>query len=219
MSGYAEILLSAVVGVGKQSGDRGGRCSAAIRAHPSTCAGASPSPCGGPGPVFRKIGRNGMKKFMVAVAASAIAVVTSVVGVGQASAAPIPQLQTSGSSFGTFGDHSFCRGVVDVKADAPPNKRGVVRLTAISRGFSGNGATWKRNPRCRVLFGTAYTSVRGLSLEKWATASFGPRPGDKKVWEVPTGSGPASIGITTYSANSPVRVQQGYGTGMYVLVP
>ncbi|WP_083876406.1 enoyl-CoA hydratase [Gordonia namibiensis] len=160
-----------------------------------------------------------MKKLAVTVAASVVAASASLAGVGQASAAPIPHIYGSGSSFTTFGNHSFCHGVVDVRADAPPKKRGVVRVTATSLGFTGNGASWKRNPKCRVLFGTLYNGSGGLNKEQWVTGSFGPRKGEKKVWEVRTGSGPASVGVATYSASSPVRLQQGYGTGIYLLVP
>ncbi|MCZ0911259.1 enoyl-CoA hydratase [Gordonia amicalis] len=160
-----------------------------------------------------------MKKLAVIAAASVVVASGGLVGVGQAAAVPIPHVYGSGSSFATFGDHSFCHGTVNIRADAPPNKRGVVRVTATSAGFTGNGATWKRNPKCRVLFGTLYNGSRGLNMEKWVTGSFGPRRGDKKVWEVRTGSGPASVGVATYSASSPVRLQQGYGTGIYLLVP
>ncbi|MCK8613016.1 enoyl-CoA hydratase [Gordonia sp. C13] len=159
-----------------------------------------------------------MKRLAVAAAASAIAATASLVGAGQASAAPIPHFPAS-TSFGTFGDHSFCHGVLRVDVDAPPKKRGVVRVTVTSLGFTGIGATWKRNPNCRMRINTLYNGSAGFGREKWVTASFGPRRGEKKVWEVATGSGPASIGLTTYSVNSPVRVRQGYNGGAYVLVP
>lgn len=160
-----------------------------------------------------------MKGLVVLSAALTLATVVSFVGSGNATAAPLQQWRTTGDTFETFGDHSFCRGAVTLNIDAPPKKRGVVRVTATSRGFTGNGPTWNRTPRCRILFLTAYTSIRGLSLEKWTTGSFGRKAGEKKVWEVPTGSGVASIYVSTYSANSPVRLHQGLGAGGYYLVP
>ncbi|GAC52042.1 hypothetical protein GOAMI_07_00460 [Gordonia amicalis NBRC 100051 = JCM 11271] len=159
-----------------------------------------------------------MKKLAVTAATSAILATASLGGIGQATAAPIPHFPSS-TSFGTFGDHSFCHGVLRVDVDAPAKKRGVVRVTVTSLGFAGNGPTWKRNPKCRMLINTLYSGTQGLGREKWVTASFGPRRGEKKTWEVTTGSGPASIGLTTYSVNSPVRARQGYNGGAYVLVP
>ncbi|MGW9265530.1 enoyl-CoA hydratase [Gordonia terrae] len=159
-----------------------------------------------------------MKKLAIVVLLAAFAA-AMVSGVGQASAAPIPQVSSTGYNFGIFGDHSYCRGAVNATVDAPKGKRGVVRVTVRSHGFTGAGASWKRNPNCRVLFGNYYTSVRGYNLEKWVTASFGPRAGEKKVWEINTGSGPASLGFGGFSPNSPVRVPSGYGSTIYMLVP
>lgn len=160
-----------------------------------------------------------MKKLVVLFTAFALAAGVGFIGGGPAAAAPLQQWRTTGDTFETFGDHSFCRGAVTLRIDAPPKKRGVVRVTATSRGFTGNGPTWNRTPRCRILFLTAYTSVRGLSLEKWTTGSFGRKAGEKRVWEVSTGIGIASIYVSTYSANSPVRLHQGLGAGGYYLVP
>ena len=56
-----------------------------------------------------------------------------------------------GTSFGTFGNHDFCRGAVHFGLSAPANKPGFVRVTLTSSGFTGQGAGWKRNPRCGVL--------------------------------------------------------------------
>lgn len=159
-----------------------------------------------------------MNKFFVAFVV-AVAAAMCLAGVGTASAAPIPQVSPTGYNFGTFGDHASCRGAINVTVDAPVKKRGVVRVTARSHGFTGEGSGWKRNPKCRVLFGNFYTSVRGYNLEKWVSATFGPRPGEKKVWEIATGSGPASLGFGGFSPNSPVRVPAGYGATIYMLVP
>ncbi|QMU22262.1 enoyl-CoA hydratase [Gordonia rubripertincta] len=159
-----------------------------------------------------------MKKLLVALA-GVIAAAMGLVGVGTASAAPVPQVSPTGYNFGTFGDHASCRGAINVTVDAPAKKRGVVRVTARSHGFTGDGAGWKRNPKCRVLFGNFFTSVRGYNLEKWVSGTFGPRPGEKKVWEIATGSGPVSLGFGGFSPNTQVRVPAGYGATIYMLVP
>ncbi|WP_238421725.1 enoyl-CoA hydratase [Gordonia sp. 'Campus'] len=161
-----------------------------------------------------------MKKPVVAICVAVVALFSVLLGAGHASAAPMQNFSTNGTTFGTFGDHSFCRGAITYKVDAAPNKRGVVRVTATSHGFSGQGPSWVRNPNCRFLFRSAFTSVRGLDLEKWTTGSFGPERGHKKVWEVVTGSGPATVGITTYAVNSAVRVPQApAGPAFFMLVP
>ena len=121
-----------------------------------------------------------MKRLLATIFVGLIVGALCMAGVGQASAAPIPQVSTTGYNFGIFGDHSYCRGAVNATVDAPKGKRGVVRVTVRSHGFTGAGASWKRNPNCRVLFGNYYTSVRGYNLEKWVTATFGPRPGEKR---------------------------------------
>lgn len=160
-----------------------------------------------------------MKKLVIGVMLAAFAAVTTVTGVGQATAAPIPNIALYGNNLGTMGDHSFCRGNVNVTVKTPPNKRGVVRVTARSAGFGGEGATWKRNPKCRVLFQTRYTSLRGYALDKWTTVTFGTRRSETKVWDVPTGPGPATIGITTSAINNPVRTPTGALLVFHMLVP
>ncbi|MEY1677478.1 enoyl-CoA hydratase [Gordonia sp. ABKF26] len=159
-----------------------------------------------------------VKKLAIVVLLAAFAA-AMVSGVGQATAAPIPNIALYGNNLGTMGDHSYCRGTVNVTIRTPQNKRGVVRVTARSAGFVGEGASWKRNPNCRVLFQTTYTSIRGYALHKWVPATFGTRPGSKKAWDVPTGSGPATVGITTYAINNPVRTPTGGLVGFHMLVP
>lgn len=161
-----------------------------------------------------------MKKSTIALCAAVVATFSVLWGAGHASAAPMQNFSTNGTTFGTFGDHSFCRGAITYRVDAVAKKRGVVRITATSHGFSGQGATWNRNPKCSFLFRSGVTSVRGIDLETWTVGAFGPRPGQKRTWEVVTGSGPASIGITTYAVNSPVRVLQSpAGPSFFMLVP
>ncbi|SDU67837.1 enoyl-CoA hydratase [Gordonia westfalica] len=161
-----------------------------------------------------------MKKLVVTLLGVAIAVTAGFAGAGEVSAAPLPQINTNGDTVGTFGDHSFCRGAVAFRIAAADKKPGVVRITAISRGFLGEGPTWKQNPKCTFRIRSAYTSGRGLDLEKWTRVSFGPRPGEKKTWDVVTGSGPATIGLTTYAINTPVRVlQTPKGSTFFMLVP
>ncbi len=160
-----------------------------------------------------------MNKLIMTAVALTIVAMASITGVGQATAAPIPNIALYGNNLGTMGDHSLCRGTLNVTIKTPQDKRGVVRVTARSNGFGGDGASWKRNPNCRVLFQTTYTSIRGYALHKWVPATFGPRPGATKVWDVPTGSGPATIGITTYAINNPVRTPTGGLVGFHMLVP
>ncbi len=160
-----------------------------------------------------------MKKLLIFVVALVLASFATVAGGGHATAAPIPQLSTTGNNFGTFGDHSFCRGAVNIGLDAPAGKPGVVRVTARSHGFTGDGPGWRKNPRCRVLFATTYTSGRGLNIQKWVRAGFGPRHGESKTWDVHTGSGVVVFGVTAYSTNSPIASPQSYGAGFYLLVP
>lgn len=138
-----------------------------------------------------------MRKLVTAaITAAFVAVCLVGGGAGAATAAPIPQVTFTGYNFGgAVGDHSFCRGAMNVSVDTVPRKRGVLRVTARSFGFSGQGATWKRNPKCKLLLWNVYTSTRGLNKEKWVTVSFGPRPGEKRTWEIPSGSGPVSLGI------------------------
>lgn len=163
--------------------------------------------------------RDQVKRLLATMFVGPIVGALCMAGVSQASAAPIPQVSTTGYNFGIFGDPSYCRGAVNATVDAPKGKRGVVRVTVRSHGFTGAGASWKRDPNCRVLFGNYYTSVRGYNLEKWVTTTFGPRPGEKKVWEINTGSGPVSLGFGGFTPNSPVRVPSGYGSTIYMLVP
>lgn len=161
-----------------------------------------------------------MKRLFTALVGTALTVMTVAAGAGEAAAAPLQQLNTTSTSINTLGDHSFCRGTITYKVESVTKKRGVVRVTATSHGFVGDGVTWKKNPRCRVLFRSGYNSVKGIYLEKWTTGSFGPRRGEKKTWDVMTGSGPASLALATYSSNSPIRVPTTVsGTTFLVLVP
>ncbi|MCZ4579399.1 enoyl-CoA hydratase [Gordonia amicalis] len=160
-----------------------------------------------------------MRRLFIGLIAGVSAIVSTGIGAGGAAAAPIPNIALYGHNLATMGDHSLCRGTVNLAIHTPQNKRGVVRVTARSLGFGGDGASWKRNPKCRVLFQTTYTSLRGYALHKWVPATFGPRPGEKTEWDVPTGSGPATIGITTYAVNNPVRTPTGGLVGFHMLVP
>lgn len=160
-----------------------------------------------------------MRRLFIVLTIGVVAVASTLMGSGETVAAPLPNIALYGHNLATMGDHSLCRGTVNLAIQAPHDKRGVVRVTARSRGFTGDGASWKRNPKCRVLFQTTYTSLRGYAQHKWVKAAFGPRPGEKTVWDVPTGSGPATIGITTYAVNSPVRTPTGGLVGFHTLVP
>lgn len=160
-----------------------------------------------------------MQKILVMVVCLAVVTAASLAGIGHATAAPIQYLSTTGNNFGTFGNHSFCRGSLHIGLDAPAGKRGIVRVTATSHGFTGNGPSWKRNPHCKLLINNVYTGGRGLYRDKWVTAVFGPRAGEKKSWDVPTGSGLVVFTVNTHADAGAVRPMQSYGFGAYVLVP
>ena len=98
-------------------------------------------------------------------------------------------------------------------------KPGVLRVTLRSFGFTGNGKGWARNPRCTVLIGYTYTSVRNLRGELWDRVTFAARPGQRVTRDIPTGSGLVALVIGTYSVNSPVRAMQGPGVSFYPIVP
>lgn len=161
-----------------------------------------------------------MKRLVGVVLAVIVVAAGLVLGGGQGSAAPqLPRITVTGDNMGTFGDHSYCRGVLHVGLTAAPSKRGVVRVTLTSSGFTGNGAGWKRNPVCKLLIGTVHTS--GIAYAKWNffNADFGPRRGQRVVHDIRTGSGVVQFQAVSYARNSPVRVMQSYGVSHYMLVP
>lgn len=123
-----------------------------------------------------------------------------------------------GTSFGTFGNHDFCRGAVHFGLSAPANKPGFVRVTLTSSGFTGQGAGWKRDPRCGVLLLESHMGSAGFR-ETPIRASFGPRRGERVSRLIYTGSGPLNIGVAPYALNSAVRTPQGQGVGYFAIVP
>lgn len=154
--------------------------------------------------------------------AVALVVVSSglVIGAGKGDSAPqLPRIGITGDTMGTFGDHSYCRGVLHVGLTAAPSKRGVVRVTLTSSGFVGNGLSWKRKPICRLLIGTVHTSVEAYAKWNFFNADFGPRKGQKVVRDIRTGSGVVQFQAVSYARNNPVRVMQSYGVSHYMLVP
>ncbi|MFW0783710.1 enoyl-CoA hydratase [Gordonia sp. CPCC 206044] len=160
-----------------------------------------------------------MRKFGVMLVALVVAGLT-MAGVGAAAAEPqLPRVVQYSENIGTFGDHDFCHGTFNVGMVAPKGKRGVIRLTLTSFGFTGNGAGWKRNPRCRVLMDINYASPSVGAREIFVPATFGPRRGDKVVRDIYTGSGPAVLSVWPYAAHNPLRVSQGYGSTFYTVVP
>ena len=163
--------------------------------------------------------RSRWQRFGVGVAAVVVACAGIVGGVGESAAAPaqLPRVTTTGNDFGMFGDHAYCHGTVNVGLTSP--KRGVVRVTLASHGFTGTGASWKRDRNCRVLVAATYTSGKGYGIEKFVPASFGPRAGERKTFDVATGSGLVEFSVVPYARKSAVRAPQGYGYGAYVIVP
>ncbi|GGF15633.1 hypothetical protein GCM10007298_09570 [Williamsia phyllosphaerae] len=161
-------------------------------------------------------------RSFVAAAAVAAAMVTGGFATAAPAAAaprekPVQGVTLYSNTVATFGDHDFCRGSANARYTSP--KRGVLRLTLTSNGFIGNGAGWKKNPKCRVLFIASQVSSVSLLGETFIPATFGSKPGQKITRDVRTGSGLVQFGLAPYSANSPVRVLQGSGFTSYLLVP
>lgn len=154
---------------------------------------------------------------MAAAVASAAAV--ALLGAGQASAAPpqLTRITTTGNDFGLFGDRAYCHGTVNVGLTS--GKRGVVRLTLTSHGFTGSGPAWARDRRCGVLFVATYTSATGFMKETFIPATMQARPGQRVVRDIRTGSGLVEFSVVPYAKRGPVRALQGYGYGAYVIVP
>ena len=155
---------------------------------------------------------------VAAIALAATTAATLASGPGAAQVAPqLPRLTTTGNDFGTFGDHDYCRGAVGVGLTSP--RRGVVTVTLRSHGFTGQGAGWARNPKCRVLFIATHTSATGYMRDTYIPATFGRRAGETVSRDIRTGSGLVELGITPYAKNVPVRAPQGYGWGAYFIAP
>jgi len=165
--------------------------------------------------------RTRFRSFIAATAVVAAAVTGGVVAAAPAGAAPtpkpVPSLPLYGDTIGVVGDHDFCRGAVTFRFTSP--KRGVARLTLTSRGFTGDGAGWKKNPTCRSLFIATHVSATALNAETFIPVAFGARPGERVVKDIATGSGLVGFNVNPYALNTPVRVPQGgYGV-TYLIVP
>ena len=161
-----------------------------------------------------------MRRLIVISLAALIATAATVVGTGNSQSAPLPlPFAVLGDNFGTIGNHSFCRGAINIRLSAPSGKKGVVRVTATSHGFTGDGPGWKRNPICKMVLGTEFISSRGYLVPKYTNASFGPKPGARLVQDVYTGSGPVMIETRTYAPNSNFKQIYSRGVSYYVLVP
>lgn len=165
--------------------------------------------------------RSRVRSFIAATAVTVAAVTGGVVAAAPAGAAPppkdLPYFTVLGANFGTFGDHDFCRGSLNVRLSSP--KRAVTRVTITSFGFTGNGSGWTKNPRCRVLIGAINTNLFFTLSETFFPATFGPRPGEKVVRDIVTGSGLRQLLVGTYVAKAPVRTPQSYGTNFTYVVP
>lgn len=161
-----------------------------------------------------------MRRLIVVCLAALVASVATFAGTGSSQSAPLPlQFAVLGDNFGTIGNHSFCRGAINVRLSVPKGKKGVVRVTATSHGFTGDGPGWRRNPVCRMVLGTEFISARGYLVPKYSNVAFGPKPGTRVVQDVHTGSGPVAIETRTYAPNSGFRQIYSRGVSYYVLVP
>ncbi|MGC4960863.1 enoyl-CoA hydratase [Gordonia sp. DT218] len=160
-----------------------------------------------------------MHRIASILAVVVAAAVMACVGAGSATSQPqLPKFSTTGDNFGTFGDHDFCRGTVNLGLTAPKGKHGVVRVTLTSFGFVGNGRGWARRPVCRVLMVATQTSGNSVLKQTPMPAAFGPRRGDRVTRDIVTGPGVALISVIPYTTKLP-RISQGNGAGAYVLVP
>lgn len=164
--------------------------------------------------------RTRFRSLVAAVAVTAAALTGGALAAAPASAAPpkdIPKLSLYSENIGAFGDHDFCRGAFNVRLSSP--KRGVTRVTLTSFGFTGNGIGWMKNPKCKLLIGTTFTSAKAFNREGFFPAVFGTKRGEKVTHDIATGSGLVQLGLVPYAANSPVWVFQGYGSGYYYIAP
>ncbi|MGU3291340.1 enoyl-CoA hydratase [Williamsia sp. M5A3_1d] len=161
-----------------------------------------------------------IRSFIAAVAITGAALTGGVVVAAPASAAPpkdIPKVSQFSDDIGAFGDHDFCRGAFNVRLSSP--KRGVTRVTLRSYGFTGNGRGWAKNPKCKLLIGTSFTSAKAFDIRTFFPVVFGTKPGEKVTRDLATGSGLVQLGVAPYAANNPVRVVQGYGASYYFIAP
>ncbi|MGC5258103.1 hypothetical protein ACPXCG_17305, partial [Gordonia sp. DT218] len=149
-----------------------------------------------------------------------VVVALSLFGAGRVAAEPqLPRIALASDNVGTLGDHDYCRGAFNVSLVAPKGKRGVVRVTLTSFGFTGNGSGWKRNPSCRFLAYLSFAGTSNLDGEVFVPVSFGPRRGERIVRDLHTGAGPAMVAVGTVAINNPIRVQQGYVSRFFTQVP
>ncbi|KQR99454.1 hypothetical protein ASG12_01080 [Williamsia sp. Leaf354] len=168
--------------------------------------------------------RTRFRSLVAAVAVTAAALTGGALASAPATAAPVApapkplqRLSVYGETLFTVGDHDFCRGSFTFSYSSP--KRGVLRLTLRSNGFTGNGRGWQKNPKCRTLVITTHISGNALFKETPFVAEFGRKPGEKVTRDIATGSGLVSFGVGTYAIGGPVRLPQSYPLGSYVIVP
>ncbi|WP_164473815.1 DUF1990 family protein [Gordonia insulae] len=144
----------------------------------------------------------------------------SLLGAGRVAAEPqLPRVIQYSENIGTVGDHDFCRGSLNLGTVAPKGKRGVVRLTVTSFGFTGNGPGWKRDPNCR--FRLNYAVISAAVGYRWISVpvSFRARPGQKFVREVYTGSGLVDLTVGTAPLHDGKGAPQSFASSIYTIVP
>ena len=91
------------------------------------------------------------------------------------------------------------------------NNRNVGRVFAASINAFRTGLCSSDSSGGDSIIGANVTSARGYAVDHFFRGTFGPRPGQRLIRDLPASSG------LTY--NNPVRVLQGYGAGAYLLVP
>lgn len=156
-----------------------------------------------------------IKRAVVAVLAFGFVVAGLTANTSPASAAPLQQLNLYGNNLSAIGNHSHCRGAIHIGFSAPKGKRGHVRATFTSHGFTGDGSTWNRNPHCRV----------GLSINVWSGAprfyntsvTFGAKRGERIVHDIRTESGLAMVSIAPRAPGSNVSLPT--AVQIYTVVP
>lgn len=159
-----------------------------------------------------------MRKCVAILLTGVISALTWV-GAGTAAAEPqLPSWSLIGNNYGTFGDNHFCHGALGVGLTAPKGKRGVLRITFTSYGFTGTNPGWKKDPKCRMFVTARITSGNQLLFDHNFPAEFGSRPGQKVTRDIVTGSGLIIVMPWTYSRRAP-GVPLSYGSSIFAIVP
>ncbi|MYR07534.1 enoyl-CoA hydratase [Gordonia sp. SID5947] len=168
------------------------------------------------GEISVNVGGDEVRKACLLLVAVAMSAMTWW-GAGNVTAEPqLPRVTQYSENVGTFGDHDFCHGAFNIGMVAPKGKRGVVRITLTSFGFTGNGSGWARDPKCR--FFALVNTTAGFGKNEYFPVAFGRRPGERVTIESHPGSGPKAVTVSTSSSDRRSDIQS-FGATMYTIVP